>query len=647
MSQLLPRPRTLHSADPGPMLLVVLLCLGFFALWTWNLGYPSLSGDESFVAILTAEPAGEILQRLNTDEPHPPVYYLLMRLWQQLAGSRPEFLVRYPSLLVGLLLLSLLYRLGRDLGLGWPAALAASLWLGLNPQLTVHMREARMYGPMVASLALVVLVSWRFERLPRRWAIILAASSGLLALLTHYFDVLFVAPVGLWGLLTFRGEFRKRWLVSQTVVWGCLALWLVFLGRGFFNPTSLSQGKTWSFILPPWDTLARLLRIGLQGYRDLYPPGLTLTGVGLLIGGWLAGSLKGSARHRWLLLLGVAGPLLAYALLGWFKPIFHAKYTLPWLLFVALALGRLLARRPWLGAGVMLGLLALMAWPTWRTLRMPYDPGFVMSRDEWLRPVARELGDFLVTHAGPTDTFGTGTPDAAHCYYAEHYFERSVGCALIPARPTQSLDELEVQVRELLARHRVLWLLDYYNPYWDPHHLAEAALAHNALSLGVEQATERQLRLYTSQQTVLQQMQPVGARFGEVAELAGIWLVPGQDLHLVLVWRSLADHPPIVAKTFIHLLDSSGQIVAQQDGLPVWWTRPLATWQPGEILLDAYTLTTGDDTAGQDWSLRVGFYDPDTLTRLPARASNGAPLPDDAVAVSLDRWLPAAEETGH
>lgn len=628
----------------GPLLLVALVCLGFFTLWTWDLGYPSLSGDESFVAILTAEPTGEIMRRLNTDEPHPPVYYLIMRVWHLLVGSQPEFLVRYPSLLIGMLLLSLTYRLGRDLGLGWPAALVAALWLGFNPHLTVHLREARMYGPMVVSLAFAVLIGLRFERLPRKAAVGIAAAASLLALLTHYFNVLFVAALGLWGMLTLDSEERRRWLLSQAGAWVLLALWLPFMGQGFFNPASLSQGKIWSFTLPPWDTLARLLRVGVFGYRDIPASWLALAGSALLAGGWLIGSLCAKGRQRWLLLLSVAGPLVTFALLGWFKPLFHPKYTLPWLLFAALALGCLVARRPCLGDGMALLLLALMALPTWRTVHMPYDPGFVMSRDDWLRPIPRQLGQYLVEHAGPTDIFGLGTPDAAHCYYADHYFERALGCALIPEYPTQPVDELERQIDELLAKHQVLWYLDYYNPYWDPHRVADEALNRHALGLGTEEVVGRRLRLYTSSGTILRNQQTVGAHFGEVAELEGVWLLQGSDLHLVLVWHSLADHPPVTAKVFLHLVDETGQIVDQKDSVPVWWTRPLKTWRLDEQLLDAYTLSMPVDTHLADWSLRIGLYNPDTLARLPAYDQAGTRLPDDAVPVPLAAWISPTSE---
>jgi hypothetical protein len=208
---------------------------------------------------------------------------------------------------------------------------------------------------------------------------------------------------------------------------------------------------------------------------------------------------------------------------------------------------------------------------------------------------------------------------------------------LIPEYPTQTLKEAETQVTTLLAQHAVLWYLDFYNPAWDPRRVADEALNRRALSLGTEELAGRKLRLYTSAETVLQRQRVVGARFGDVAELEGFWLTRGRGLHLVLVWRALADHPSVNAKVFVHLLDRDGQLIAQDDSVPVAWTRPLETWQLGEQLLDAHALLPLEDTPAAGWSFRVGLYDPDTLDRLPVYDPAGTRLPNNYVLVPLDQ----------
>ena len=75
----------------------ILVALLFFGLWTHNLGHAPYSSDEAFIALRSQQSAAEILRRLNTDEPHPPICYLSQRGMQVLTGSAHEFVVRLPS----------------------------------------------------------------------------------------------------------------------------------------------------------------------------------------------------------------------------------------------------------------------------------------------------------------------------------------------------------------------------------------------------------------------------------------------------------------------------------------------------------------------------------------------------------------------
>jgi hypothetical protein len=155
------------------------------------------------------------------------------------------------------------------------------------------------------------------------------------------------------------------------------------------------------------------------------------------------------------------------------------------------------------------------------------------------------------------------------------------------------------------------------------------------LSLGIEEAGGGRLRLYTSRETVLRDMQRVGARFDRVAELEGIWIVEGHSLHLIVVWRALAERPRVSAKVFVHVVDSSGNLVSQDDSVPVAWTRPVETWRLGERLWDVHTVSLPGDDSLANLSVRIGLYDPDKGERLPAYDAGGARLADDAATAPL------------
>jgi hypothetical protein len=625
-------------------LLLVLILLAFFAFWLWDLGYPSLSGDEAFIANLAPRSTGEILQRLNSDEPHPPLYYLLMHGWSSVVGMRPEFNVRLPSLFLGLLLLSLTYRLARDLGLGRYSALLPTVMLGFFPHVVVHLREARMYSLMLASLAFMLVIALRFERLPRRLNVLIMATATLLPLLTHYFTAPFVAVIGLWGLFSLRKGLRLRWFISQAMAWLALAIWLPLLGRGFFNPTSLSEGRSWSFILPPWETLVRIVKTALVGYRDTADIGWLLLGGVILVGGAWLGAMYYPKPKRWLLFGGMTLPVLAYALLCWFKPVFHQKYVVPWLLFAALGFAGLIVRCPRLGSVAYVCLLMLMFAPMYNTVRRPYLPFPVMANTAWLRPWPRELAQAISTYRGPYDVFGMGTPDNTHCYYEQYYFERDMGCELIPLYPAQSVTEIGAQLDGLFRQHPILWYLDFYNPGWDPNHVADAAFAQYAVELGEERTASQLLKLYTNPATIRREMQVTEAIFSDTVKLKGVWIAPRHDVYVVLAWQALVDEPPLDAKVFVHLIDGTGQIVSQLDGVPVRWTRPFRSWQQGEELLDVYALSLPDDVDVKQLSLRVGVYNPETGARVPVSTRSGERQPDDAVVLPVRDALSIEEQ---
>ena len=615
------------------------LLLALFGALSHRLGVHPFTGDEAFSAQLVDLPVGQILERLNQDEPHPPLFNLLMHTWRRILPGRDEFTFRLPSVFLGLLLVALVFRLGQALRLGPWAALAAAALVGLNPQLAVHLREARMYPAMVCSVAGATLAAAQFERLPRRWAVVAGAAASTAALLTHYFTAPFVAAAGLWGLLHYTGPTRRRFLYAQASAWLILALWLPTLGRAFFNANTLAQGKIWSFVLPPWESIPRLIEVGLWGYRG-EPAGWVMAGAGIIyVSAWLLGSLWRAPRQLGVLFMGVALPLGAYALLCWIRPVFHPKYVLPWIMFMALGVGSSISRWPRLGGLAWLTVAAVMVVPWQDTLRRPYEPFISVPADSQIGAAPRDLARALTTYAAATDVFGLGTPDAAHCFYSQTYFQRDLGCALIPAYPTQTEAELSSQVTHLFHQHAVLWFLDFYNPSWDPSHLADAVLSEQALDLGSEQLAGRSVRLFTTAASVLSLQKPLGTDFGGAARLEGAWVRQGAALHLVLIWRSLADHPAAEAKVFVHLVDEAGQVVAQDDSLPVGWTRPLPSWALNEQLLDIHVLSLPPDWPRAAGTLRVGLYDPASLQRLPALDAAGRRLPEDVAAFPLNTLL--------
>jgi hypothetical protein len=107
----------------------------------------------------------------------------------------------------------------------------------------------------------------------------------------------------------------------------------------------------------------------------------------------------------------------------------------------------------------------------------------------------------------------------------------------------------------------------------------------------------------------------------------------GQQETLTLYWRVDAAQP-LALKRFVHAVDANGTMVAQADATPENGGAPMATWQPGEYVIDEVRLAL--PSGAQLDQLRVGWYDPATGSRIPATGPDGMPLPDGFLPVAPD-----------
>ena len=100
-----------------------------------------------------------------------------------------------------------------------------------------------------------------------------------------------------------------------------------------------------------------------------------------------------------------------------------------------------------------------------------------------------------------------------------------------------------------------------------------------------------------------------------------------------LYWqaRTKIDHD---YKVFVHISNTEGHVVAQQDNLPDAGRYPTRIWDAGEQIIDPYNVPISTLAAGR-YTIFVGMYAPDTGERLPA-AENGNELPDRQI--KLDQF---------
>jgi len=97
---------------------------------------------------------------------------------------------------------------------------------------------------------------------------------------------------------------------------------------------------------------------------------------------------------------------------------------------------------------------------------------------------------------------------------------------------------------------------------------------------------------------------------------------PGGSVSLRLYWRARRK-PQHSYTAFVHLVDPSGRLVAQSDGLPQEGRLPTEFWLPGELIIDEHRLATPADTRPGEYRLHVGWYRLDTGQRLSVEEAPG------------------------
>ena len=159
-------------------ILLALILLGFW-LRVHNLDAFSFWTDEGLTPARSGYPIAQILRNeiviqgyVSTDT-HPPLYYLIIHVTRQLFGLS-DFAFRYPSVLFGVLLIPLLYQLGRrlvpsplgrELGSGpLLLGLLVALLTTVNPLQVTYSQEARMYTLLVLLATGMSTVLWRTLR---------------------------------------------------------------------------------------------------------------------------------------------------------------------------------------------------------------------------------------------------------------------------------------------------------------------------------------------------------------------------------------------------------------------------------------------------------------------------------------------------
>ena len=491
---------------------VVLLSL---ALRLVNLAGPSLRGDEAFTVTFSRQPLPDVWRTLLLTEPHPPLYYTIMHAWMSAAGQS-ELGVRFVSVLFGVLLTALTYRLGRAL-LGDEAAaprdepsgqaLIAALLVAVNPYLVWQSQDARMYTLLAAACAaqlLLATVIWQRQETRRSrgfhlWVGYVAVS--LIALYSHYGAVFALLAVNLAWLLglgrsqsltpaVWKHPAVRSWLVAQVVVVLCYLPWMLAAA-----PMLLGHTKGWIAPVGLGTLLERsLITYSLGTTSGAAAPSLAAGFLAVAaVGVWQG--VRASAGRAVTVLAYLLAPLLIGFGISLRRPMFDERYFLfiipAYAVLLGWGLGSLARDAAHGGRPARTGLtLAVLAGSLWILGASAYSLGNAYFAPEYAKsPGWRELVQYIISSASPGDVVIQNYPDPTLSYYLDNRLPLQVIPSTGPLQPALADRQLE----NALATSRRIWFLPYDSPGWDEDSYVENWLKQRARAVSDE--TIGQIRL--------------------------------------------------------------------------------------------------------------------------------------------------------
>jgi 4-amino-4-deoxy-L-arabinose transferase-like glycosyltransferase len=358
-----------------------------------TIAHQSFWFDEAQAAHEMQRSFGGMLALWSSNEPNPPLFFVIAWPWAKLFGTG-EAGLRSLSAVAGVLTVPITWLAGREL-ISSRAGLVGAALATFSPFMIWYSQEAREYMLLTMLCAASI---WRFARVLRApssrnlgwWAVVAA-----LALATQYFAAFLICAEAGWLLYALR---RRSVAVAIGVLVIVEAALLPHAIQHAAHPAH------WIGSVGPLSVRVQQLPVAF-GFNTLYKGGGAILSYGLIGAAVLAAVVSMllivGADTRELRGAGIAAGLgacvilipLALALVG--RDYVEARALLPAWIPLALLIGAACTARrtPWAGAALAAVMLAAFVWATARI-----DGHVGYQRQNW-RGVASALGSFSGTRA--------------------------------------------------------------------------------------------------------------------------------------------------------------------------------------------------------------------------------------------------------
>jgi 4-amino-4-deoxy-L-arabinose transferase-like glycosyltransferase len=657
--------------------MLIILLLAFF--WrTFQLDDQSLRGDEAATVLYSALPVSQLWEHSRVTDPHPPLYYLMLKPWQWLFGEE-AWVMRFAGVTASTLAVAALYRLAWITLRSTSISLLGAALLAINPLQIWLAQDIRAY-PFFTLLGLLsAWALWQALHLGHNWAYgtqARSASGGtapaerltraavwsvyvvltVACLYVHYYTIFLILFQGLFVLLNARKFWSRKWswLASQLAI-------IVLISPGLqlaYNFVGQAAGGIDRIATAQLFRLASTALITGFTIADSWGLWLSL----LLVPIWLTGLISLLRRDDtsgtfWGLFFAV--PVLGVIILSIDRPFFKERFLIQAqpAFEIVLAAGFLamwsFAREATQPASRLsfytvrvaaTFLFALLLFANFLALGNYFaDPAYAKA------PPWHLFRNYVDRNAGPDDVMLTNFPEAAVSYYSPN----GLPFYVVPVERDRSVAYRLEQTEQIARAYQRIWFLPLLRQGFDEQGEVLNWLDRHADRVNQVFFPDYHLNLYLSPTTIDDNLVEQPATFAHGVHLRGFQILdqsgqsrltpaaevspqlhvtvePGAELTLSLYW--LADGPTEFPFTvFTHLVAADGFNRTNQDNQPVWGTYPTTAWLPDEKVTDKYTLTIPPGTPAGAHQLLVGWYRSDSLERVPVLAETGQPVADHVI----------------
>ena len=379
-----------------PATTLALIVLVFVILRFWKIGTFSLWGGEAFTMIGVQMGWSDMFAYIIDDIVHPPLFYILLKLWVAIGGESTVWLKLFP-VISGVALVVPFYLLCRELGLKLREMSLALFLAAVNGYLIHYAQELRMYSlfTFFAMCSFWLFVKFFKAEKQATGVVVGLTVVNLLAIYTHYYGWLVVGMEFLFLLIWRR---RKIIIFGMSIIFLLLSFspWAYLVIQEARSIGGLEKNLDWI----PKPDLIDILNFyvtlnGPLGSRYVKLLGLFLFGLPPILWSWkvIRSDFKSQSddaiSFSWLALLSFL-PVIAIFLISqklaqavWIDRYF-IFIAVPYLMLVAFAVYRLELKWVKYTCIILIVLWGLLAGMNdMRSNRMAWESPQLGSRVNW------------------------------------------------------------------------------------------------------------------------------------------------------------------------------------------------------------------------------------------------------------------------